>query len=222
MPFSVLAPSAPSKYYGRGPLPPSPLLRSAPSFARRMMCRRRRRVLASWLLGRWVGFRPLPPAPVLPLPVGTGTLWGILGFLPPWAPLTLWVCRRPYATRLPCPLRGAPPRGFLPLRRPRGPPPSLPLRGTRGPLRRTCGPLFPPPLPRFLLPLFLAGLPCVTFAPASPHGGPASQRRRRLWRGISFRCSRRPVHPPVALPPRFFACQMATPLACCHSLPAPL
>ena len=55
-------------------LPPSPSPRPAPPSCRFMPCRLRRRALAPWLLGRWVGFRPLPPAPVRPHPVGIGTL----------------------------------------------------------------------------------------------------------------------------------------------------
>ena len=44
----------------------------------------RHRLGAPWCFGWWVGFCPLPPAPVRPPPVGIGTLWGLPGFRLPW------------------------------------------------------------------------------------------------------------------------------------------
>ena len=89
--------------------PPYPSLRSAPPLICPSVLCCRRWIIAPWLLGRWLGFRPLPPAPVRPPPVGPVTLWGILGFHPPWAPLPFRGCQRPEATRLPHPLHGGPP-----------------------------------------------------------------------------------------------------------------
>ena len=55
-----------------------------------------------------------------------------------------------------------------------------------------------------------------------PHGGPASPPRWPSRRGISARRSRQPVHPPVALSPRFLSCPMATSSACrVPTLPLP-
>ena len=228
MPFLAPAPFAPPKCSGRGPCrrlpPPSPSSQLAPPFACRVMRRRRRRVLASWLLNLWVGFRP----PRLSSPFGTGNLCGLLGFCPPWAPLPLWLCGRPEAAQLPRPLCGGPTRGFPQLRRHHAPPPPPPLCGAWGPLWRPHGLLCFPPHPRILLPLFPAGFCHVPLAPASPLPRPCLTPRRpcvptssagaerafHLWL-LSARVS------PCTLPRRFLACAMATPSACRQSLPAP-
>ena len=89
------------------------------------------------------------------------------------------------ATRLPRPLPDRNPVGFPPLRRPHGPPPRPPLRGTRGTLERPFGPCRHPALPRFCQTYFPACLRFSPFAPASLHGGPALLPRRSLQRDIS-------------------------------------
>ena len=61
----------------------------------------RHRVVTPWWVGRWVGFRPLPPARVRPPPVRIGTLWGLTGFRLPQGPLPLWDLSHPMTTRLP-------------------------------------------------------------------------------------------------------------------------
>ena len=68
------------------PLPSMSCQAAPPSAVRPSSCRRRCRLPASWFLGRWVGFRPLPPSPVRPPPVCPEPLWGLLGFRPPWSP----------------------------------------------------------------------------------------------------------------------------------------
>ena len=78
-----------------------------------------------------------------------------------------------------------------------------------------------PPLPRVLPPQIPDGLHCVPLAPASPPGGPASPPRRRSQRRLSVRHSRWPAHPPVALPPLFLVCPVATLSACRRSPTAP-
>ena len=83
----------------RPPLSPSP--RSA-ALSRLVLPRRPRHwVGASWCFGRWVGFRPLLPAPVCPPPVSIRMLWGIQGFRLHWVPHPLWVSSHPMTTRLP-------------------------------------------------------------------------------------------------------------------------
>ena len=78
--FSVVASSASSKCLVRYPAPPAPAAVSIASsgaffLPRRVMPRRCCHLsLVPGLLRRWVGFRPLPPAPVRLPPVGSGTL----------------------------------------------------------------------------------------------------------------------------------------------------
>ena len=118
MPFLVPAPSALSKCSGRGPslLPPADVsiialgaaihpLRGAPSPPLGLCL----------LVTRAVGvFSSPPPVSVYPPRVGTVTLWGLPGFRPSWAPLPLWGCRHPEATRIPAhTVPPPPPGGFL-------------------------------------------------------------------------------------------------------------
>ena len=90
--------------------------------------------------------------------------------------------------------------------------------------RGSLGAARPPewtPLPRFLPPQIPAGLCFFSVASVSPHGGPESPPRRLSRRGLYFRRSCQPAHPPVALLPRFFACPTTTPSACHSPTPAP-
>ena len=119
MSFLVLAVSAPSKCSVQGPLPPSPAAVSVSALVAAVRPLRFVPSLPSGpgLLAAWAVCPPPPSSP--------RRLWDDVrahGVFLPWGPLPLWGSSRPETTRLPCPLCGAPPRGFLPLRRPRGPP----------------------------------------------------------------------------------------------------
>ena len=137
---------------------------------RRRRCRRRR--LAPRLLGWW-GWGVCPPRPC---PSSLGSLTPAVvspGFLSPCGNSVTTGLLLPCSNSTPPPTPWQDPRGFLPLWRPRGPPPCPPLWGTRGPLRRPRGPRCRPALPRFRRPYFPTCFLLSPFALASPHGNPA-------------------------------------------------
>ena len=93
-------------------------------------------------------------------------------FCPSWAPLPLWGCRRPEATRLPLPLHGAPPWCYPPFRKPCALPPSPTLWDSGSTLEALQPPLFPP-TPEGSAPTFVCRPPscppCPCLYPWRPH-----------------------------------------------------
>ena len=75
--------------------------------------------------------------------------------------------------------------------------------------------------PEVTAPTFSRRPPFPPLASASPHGGLAFPPRQWPWRGLSCCPSSRPMCTPVALPPRFLTCPMATPSACLCYPPSP-
>ena len=188
------------------------------------------------ILGPPISSSSLPPSPCTPVarvvgggvspprprPSSLGALAPLvvpLGVSSPGETQSLRGCCCLVATRLPCPLPGGTPVGFLSLRRPRGLPPCLSLWGTCGPLRRPHGPRCCPTLPRCCRPDFSACLLVSPFVPALPHGGPAFPPRWRPQGGISRFRPRWPALPHVAAPRLFLVCP--TPLPSVSTFPTP-
>ena len=167
------------------------------------------------------GFSSTPPCPRSSSPSPTLVAVGPPGVSFPRGSLATPGVLAPCGDSTPPPTPWWPPWGFLPLRRPRGPPPCPPLWGNHGPLRRPRSPCRCPALPRFCCPYFPSGVLFSLLAPASPHGGPALPPRWRPWRVLSQCRSRRPSHPPVLFLRRFLACHMATLSAVLFSPPPP-
>ena len=83
--------------------PPHPSPPWRPVAPSRLITPRRlcHQVVTPCWVGRWVGFLPLSPSRIRPLPVRIGTLWGIPGFRLPQGPHPLWNSSHPMTTRIP-------------------------------------------------------------------------------------------------------------------------